>query len=224
MKILKVILPICLLFLLYKFSYISFEPIKSLFLFGDLKLILLILILSFSLSFLLYIRFNYCLKIYKIQVNCLKQIEVSSQAFSFASFIPGQIGIDAWRIANLRKLDLTKFKTNLIKSTILEIDGSNAEVDIGGIQLQLPRRELIPGDAMAAIRPQSICLHESGAENGIPGTILKSSYLGDHLEYTVKCELGELFVIDNQMHNQHPSGAKVSITFRSYGVSLIPES
>ena len=113
---------------------------------------------------------------------------------------------------------------NLVKSTILEIDGPNAEVDIGGIQVRLPHRGLIPGDAMAAIRPQSICLHESGAENGIPGTILKSSYLGDHLEYTVKCELGELFVIDNQIQTQHPTGANVSITFRSYGVSLIPES
>ena len=77
---------------------------------------------------------------------------------------------------------------------------------------------------MAAIRPQSIFLNESGTKNGISGTILKSSYLGDHLEYTVKCELGELFVIDNQKQTQHPSGAKVSITFRSYGVSLIPES
>ena len=113
---------------------------------------------------------------------------------------------------------------NLVKSTIIEIDGSDAKVDIGGIQLQLPHRGLISGDAMAAIRPQSICLHESGTENGISGTILKSSYLGDHLEYTVNCELGELFVIDNQMQTQHPSGAKVSITFQSYGVSLIPES
>lgn len=114
--------------------------------------------------------------------------------------------------------------SNLVKSTILEIDGSDAKVDIGGIQLQLPHRGLISEDAMAAIRPQSICLHESGTENGISGTILKSSYLGDHLEYTVKCELGELFVIDNQMQTQHPSGTKVSIKFQSYGVSLIPES
>ena len=113
---------------------------------------------------------------------------------------------------------------NLVKSTILEIDGSKAEVDIGGIQLQLPHRGLISGDAMAAIRPQSIFLNESGTKNGISGTILKSSYLGDHLEYTVKCELGELFVIDNQIQTQHPSGANVSITFQSYGVSLIPES
>tara|TARA_B100000579_G_scaffold428120_1_gene437787 strand:- start:72 stop:1133 length:1062 start_codon:yes stop_codon:yes gene_type:complete len=113
---------------------------------------------------------------------------------------------------------------NLINSSILEIDGINALLDIGGIQLESPHRGLMPGNAMVAIRPQSVCLHESENENGISGKILKSSYLGDHLEYTVKCELGELFVIDNQMQTQHPSGAKVSITFLTYGVSLIPES
>ncbi len=113
---------------------------------------------------------------------------------------------------------------NLINSSILEIDGINALLDIGGIQLELPHRGLMPGNAMVAIRPQSVCLHESENENGISGKILKSSYLGDHLEYTVKCELGELFVIDNQMQTQHPSGAKVSITFLTYGLSLIPES
>ncbi len=71
---------------------------------------------------------------------------------------------------------------------------------------------------------KSMNLHQSGTEKGISGTILKSLYLGDHLEYTIECELGNLFVIDNEIENQHPSGAKVSITLRSYGVSLIPES
>ena len=113
---------------------------------------------------------------------------------------------------------------NIINSSILEIDGLNAKLDIGGIQLQLPHRGLMPGNAMVAIRPQSIYLDESETEKGISGTILKSSYLGDHLEYTVKCELGEFFVIDNQMQNQHPTGAQVCITFRSYGIGLIPES
>ena len=113
---------------------------------------------------------------------------------------------------------------NLVNSSIIEIDGLNAKLDIGGIQIQLPHRGLMPGNAMLAIRPHSICLHESGTEDGIPGTIQKSSYLGDHLEYTVKCDLGEFFVIDNQMQTQHPSGANVSINFRSHGISLIPES
>jgi iron(III) transport system ATP-binding protein len=113
---------------------------------------------------------------------------------------------------------------NLVKSTILDIDGSHANVDIRGIRIQLPHRGLTPGESMVAIRPQSILLKQSGTEDGIPGTILKASYLGDHLEYTVECALGELFVIDNQIQTQQPPGTNVSITFRPYGVSLIPES
>ena len=113
---------------------------------------------------------------------------------------------------------------NLVNTSILEIDGLNAILDIGGIQMKLPHRGLMPGNAMLALRPQSSCLHETETANGISGTILKSSYLGDHIEYTVKCDLGEFFVIDNQMQTQHTSGTKVFITLRSYGVSLIPDS
>lgn len=120
MKILKILLPFFLFAFLYKYSYISFDPIKTIFSYGKIKLIILIFLLSLSCSFSLYFRFNYCLNIYKIRLNKLKLFEISSQAYSFASFIPGQLGIDAWRIAKLRTLDLTKFKTNLIKSTILE--------------------------------------------------------------------------------------------------------
>ena len=105
---------------LYKYSYISLDPIKSIFYFGDLKLILLITFLSFSCSFFLYLRFLYCLNIYRLKLNIFNLIEVNSQAYSYASFVPGQIGIDAWRIGKLRKLDYTKFKTKLVKSTILE--------------------------------------------------------------------------------------------------------
>ena len=105
---------------LYKYSYISLDPIKSIFYFGDFKIIFLITFLSFSCSFFLYLRFSYCLNIYRLKLNIFNLIEVNSQAYSFASFVPGQIGIDAWRIGKLRKLDFTKFKTKLINSTILE--------------------------------------------------------------------------------------------------------
>ena len=80
------------------------------------------------------------------------------------------------------------------------------------------------GEVSVAIRPQSICLSQSGNENSIPGTILKAIYLGSHIEYTVDCILGELFVIDNQMESKQNLDAAVSITLRTRGVSLIPES
>jgi len=113
---------------------------------------------------------------------------------------------------------------NIVKAEIIKIEGANAEVEIGGIRTKLPHRGLISGEVNVAIRPQSICLSQSGNENGIHGTILKAIYLGDHIEYTVDCTIGELFVIDNQMESKPSSGAAVSITLRTRGVSLIPES
>ena len=113
---------------------------------------------------------------------------------------------------------------NIVKAEIIKIEGANAEVEIGGIRTNLPHRGLISGEANVAIRPQSICLSQSGNENSIPGTILKAIYLGGHIEYTVDCILGELFVIDNQMESKQNLDAAVSITLRKRGVSLIPES
>ena len=80
---------------------------------------------------------------------------------------------------------------NIVKAEIIKIEGANAEVEIGGIRTNLPHRGLISGEANVAIRPQSICLSQSGNENSIPGTILKAIYLGGHIEYTVDCILGE---------------------------------
>ena len=113
---------------------------------------------------------------------------------------------------------------NIVKAQILKIDGISANVDIGGIGVNLPNRGLVSGEVSVAIRPQSICLSQSGNKNSIPGTILKAIYLGGHIEYTVDCILGELFVIDNQVEIKHNLDTAVFITLRARGVSLIPES
>ena len=113
---------------------------------------------------------------------------------------------------------------NIVKAEIIKIEGANAEVEIGGIRTKLHHRGLISGEVNVAIRPQSICLSQSGNEIGIHGTILKAIYLGDHIEYTVDCTIGELFVIDSQMESKHNSDDAISITLRNQGVSLIPES
>ena len=113
---------------------------------------------------------------------------------------------------------------NIVKAQILKIDGINANVDIGGIRTKLTHRGLVSGEVSVAIRPQSICLSQSGNKNSIQGTIQKAIYLGGHIEYTVDCILGELFVIDNQVEIKHNLDDVVFITLRTRGVSLIPES
>jgi|TARA_B110000967_G_C18822707_1_gene529618 iron(III) transport system ATP-binding protein len=113
---------------------------------------------------------------------------------------------------------------NLVKAEILRIDGDEAEVNIGGIQLKLPHRGIPAGEVDVGIRPQAISLNTAVNKDEISATIIKASYLGDHIEYTLESALGELFVIDNQMEKQFDSGSTVSLTFRTRGLSLIPES
>lgn len=113
---------------------------------------------------------------------------------------------------------------NLVKAEIISIDGDDAEVNIGGILVKLPHRGIPTGEVDVAIRPQAIRLNRTVNKDEISATILKSSYLGDHIEYTLESTLGELFVIDNQMEKQFESGSAVSITFRTSGLSMIPES
>jgi len=113
---------------------------------------------------------------------------------------------------------------NLVKAEIINIEGDEAEVDLGGIKLKLPHRGIHSGEVDVAIRPQAIMLNPVVNKDEISATILKTSYLGDHIEYTLESALGELFVIDNQMEKQYDSGTEVSLTFRKRGLSLIPES
>ena len=113
---------------------------------------------------------------------------------------------------------------NLIKAEILSIDGDEAEVNIGGINLRLPHRGFSTGEVTVGIRPQAISLNTTISKDEISATIIKASYLGDHIEYSLESPLGELFVIDNQMEKQFDSGSTVSLSFRVRGLSLIPES
>ena len=73
------------------------------------------------------------------------------------------------------------------------------------------------------IRPQSICLNNTD-KKGLSAKIIKSSYLGDHFEYTIECSLGELFVIDNQLERQLNSGSTVTVSFLKKGLCIIPET
>ena len=88
---------------------------------------------------------------------------------------------------------------NLLQVKITAIEGDYAIVHLGGLKIRLPHRGLKTGAAHIAIRPESILISGDTSGDGLQGNIGKTIYLGDHMEYTVTCELGELFVIDKNV-------------------------
>ena len=111
--------------------------------------------------------------------------------------------------------------SNMVSGEILAVNGKEARVAIGGVEMSLPSRGLPPGAVDVAIRPEACRLSNSAGAEGMQGSVLKAVYLGTHIEYTVDSALGELFIIDHQVDTPFAPGSSVAIIMASRGVTLV---
>jgi iron(III) transport system ATP-binding protein len=113
---------------------------------------------------------------------------------------------------------------NLIDVAVKPIDDARAEVRVGNVMLNLPRRGVAAGPAKIAVRPTSLRLSRAANGPAIPGRISKAAYLGGHMEYTVVTDGGERFIIDENVRTPIPAGTDVAISFADHGVTLVPNT
>jgi iron(III) transport system ATP-binding protein len=111
---------------------------------------------------------------------------------------------------------------NLIEVTITAVEDGRAAVAIGSATVSLPARELGPGPAKVAIRPESLLLSQTAGPDSLPGTVRKCAYLGNHLDIMIETEVGELFVVQYGHHDMWKPGTPVNLAFADSGVTLIP--
>jgi iron(III) transport system ATP-binding protein len=60
-----------------------------------------------------------------------------------------------------------------------------------------------------------------GDGRSLPGKIVSSAFLGNHMDVVVSSEIGELFLV-LPAQNDMAIGAPVSLSFADSGVTLIP--
>jgi iron(III) transport system ATP-binding protein len=111
---------------------------------------------------------------------------------------------------------------NLIDVAITSVTDGRADVALGPLTVALPARDLSVGPARIAIRPESLLIGPAADAAGLPGTVRKCAYLGNHLDIMVTTAVGELFVIQYGSREMLPEGFPVSLSFASSGVTLIP--
>lgn len=114
-------------------------------------------------------------------------------------------------------------EANILDCTVLTITGDVADVRIGQYELRLPSSGLEPGKAFIGIRPNRIELHEADRDNSIAGTILRQTYVGKHLEFTLATDHGEMFATTGDVTSPLSTGDTVSITFASGGPVLLAD-
>ena len=94
----------------------------------------------------------------------------------------------------------------------------------GSVQLgpiNIPRaRAMAPGKVKVAVRPEAWQVLPGG-QGGLGGTVEKSAYLGSVREYTIRTELGPVFVVSPDLERVWKPGDSVSLRFGSHGLSVV---
>ncbi len=113
---------------------------------------------------------------------------------------------------------------NLVSGEIRSLSGDLAEVKVSSMKVSLPHRNLRTGPVNIAVRPESFLLSVDTETPGIPGTVNKASYLGNHMEYSVSTDLGDLFVVAPDVVNTIRPKTDVKICLADHGVTLVGDN
>ncbi len=112
---------------------------------------------------------------------------------------------------------------NLMPVQVRGLDATRAEASLGSLRLVVPRRGIADGAAELAVRPHALHLARPD-EPALAAEVDKASYLGSHMEYTVRLEglKGEFFVSDDDTEAPLPPGATTRIGIAASAVALVP--
>jgi len=112
-------------------------------------------------------------------------------------------------------------EANLLACNIISVDGHMATIEIEGYRHDLPARGLPPGPATLAVRPSRLLI---GASRGIRATVIKATYVGVRMEYTLEGAFGQVFAVQEDVDDPLAVGSEVLMSFAEKGPVLLPES
>jgi len=113
--------------------------------------------------------------------------------------------------------------SNIVDAEVMTVSGERASVRLGPLTLDLPARGVTkPGAAKLAVRPEAVQIATEEGDSGLPATVARAAYLGGHMEYSLQTASGTFFVIDGAVGRPLAVGSSVSISFRDFGLTLLP--
>jgi iron(III) transport system ATP-binding protein len=112
---------------------------------------------------------------------------------------------------------------NLVDAEVVAERGATAVVRVGGLEVEVEHPAAL-GAVKLALRPDALTIHEvKPGEPALPARIVRSSYLGRHVEYRLTSALGELFVVDRSRRSPLESGSDVWVSFSASDLAVVRE-
>jgi len=110
---------------------------------------------------------------------------------------------------------------NLLPVEITSFKDEQAEIRLGELTRRLPRRGLNGTEGRLAVRPEAFILHDTARPGTIEARVVRSSYLGSHVEYILASDHGEIFVVDGRIDRVLPPESAVWLELADHGVALV---
>jgi iron(III) transport system ATP-binding protein len=110
-------------------------------------------------------------------------------------------------------------EANLIPCRIASVRGVTAEIEIGPYRHSLPSRGMAPGNATLAVRPSRVTIDVA---EGFPAEVVKATYVGSRMEYTLKADFGTLFAVQEDVEHPLAIGQRVAVGLAATGPVLLP--
>ena len=112
-------------------------------------------------------------------------------------------------------------EANIMECAINEVHNEIAEAQIGDYKIKLPSRNMKTGKAFLGVRPNRVEIAKAGMKNALPGTIIRKTYVGNHLEFTVKTAHSEVFSTTTNVDMALDVADEVSVIFSERGPVLL---
>lgn len=112
-------------------------------------------------------------------------------------------------------------EANILPCTIESVENDQANIDIEGYRHQLPARGLDAGSATLAVRPSRLVI---GAEGGFSAKVVKATYVGVRMEYTLEAAFGSMFAVQDDVDAPLEVGSDVTVGFAHKGPVLLPQT
>lgn len=112
-------------------------------------------------------------------------------------------------------------EANVLDAMVESVSSDQADIRVGTVLLTLDSNGVEVGAARLAVRPSRIRLYPPDQDNTMPGTVIKSTYVGSHMEYRVEVDLGTVFITTEEVVSVFEKGQAVSVGFAKHGPVLL---
>lgn len=96
---------------------------------------------------------------------------------------------------------------------------SNGRVSLGSLSIAAAQ-SVDPGPVKIAVRPEAWLIGPV-ASSGLAARVIKQTYVGSVMEYTLGSPLGDIFVVSPDVRQPLSPGAPVSLYLADHGVSIV---